>query len=102
MDTFVTLALAAAWTAIIAMLFWGVAVAWRNVMSQTGVLPFFRMVERRGVSLAELEHRPGDLGRALRRCTNCSERSSCDAWLAGGGRAPSCPNGAYLDNAARA
>ena len=102
METFVTLALAAAWTAIIAMLFWGVAVAWRNVMSQTGVLPFFRMVERRGVSLATLEQRPGDLGRAVRRCTHCSDRARCEEWFAGSGKAPSCPNGAYLDNAARA
>jgi hypothetical protein len=51
-------------------------------------LPFFALVERHGLGFDEMERAvgPDALARALRRCADCSRRSSCAGDLAG------CPN----------
>ena len=49
MDTLVMFTVAAAWTAVFALLAWGLAMSWRRVMSGGDTLPIFGMLERRGL-----------------------------------------------------
>jgi len=58
-------------------------------------LPFFAMLERRGVTYAELENAIGAhaLPRAMRRCTDCGARYVC------GWRNAGCPNGGLFEAA---
>lgn len=104
MDTLVTVTIAAAWTAIFGMLFWGIARSWRAVMRDHGPLPVFGMLERRGLPREVAERMPDGLYAAVRRCAMCRERERCGEWLAGraDGPAPECPNADFMDRAARA
>jgi hypothetical protein len=103
MDTFVTFSVAAAWLAIIGMLAWGVVRGWRGVMSDEGTLPFFGMLERRGLVFGRLEQAPEAVYLAVRRCTMCREKVRCRDWLDRRSRseAPDCPNADFMDTAAR-
>jgi hypothetical protein len=60
-------------------------------------MPFFAMLERRGVAYAELENAIGAdaLPRAMRRCTDCGARYMC------GWRNTACPNGGRFEAARR-
>ena len=51
-------------------------------------LPFFAMLERRGVTYAQLEASAGveAIALAMRRCAECGSRFDCGAWA-------DCPNG---------
>ena len=103
-DTFVVLAVAATWVAILGLMAWSVQMSWRSVMRNEGTLPLFAMLERRGLELQCLQDSPEPLYRAVRRCAMCRERTACGEWLAGQrkGPAPACPNADYMDGAARA
>jgi hypothetical protein len=104
MDTLVTFTVAVAWTAVFALLAWGLATSWRRVMSDGDTLPIFGMLERRGLVLERLERSPDTLYGAVRRCAMCRERARCADWMAGRARgpAPDCPNASYMDDASRA
>jgi hypothetical protein len=77
-----------AWLAIAAMLLWGLADGLRKVFRTPGPLPFFTMLQRYGLTLAQLEHAVGPhaLGLAVRRCASCTGRFNC------GSAAVRCPN----------
>ena len=104
MDTFVDSILGVAWFAIAVMLLWGLADWVRKALSSPARLPFFRMLERQGLTLTQVEEVVGfnGLSRAVRRCAHCSECKACETWLACGwlGRKPvDCPNGGVFRQA---
>jgi hypothetical protein len=80
MDTAIDLALTTAWLALGALLAYGVFDAWRRVEP----LPFFQVLKRQGLSLAQAEEAAGPeaLAAALRRCELCSDRKACARALA--------------------
>ena len=80
MDTVIDVALTAAWVALGARLGYGAFDAWRRVEP----LPFFRMLERYGLSAARVEEAAGReaLAAGLRRCELCSDRKACARALA--------------------
>jgi hypothetical protein len=82
----------AAWLAIAAMLLWGVVSSVRRALGDDTPLPFFVMLERRGLTATQLEAAAGigGVARALRRCAYCAGRTDC------GGRAVDCPNEALI------
>lgn len=102
-DMVVMVAVAATWVAILGLIAWSVQSSWRTVMSNQGTLPFFAMLERRGLDLERLQDTSHTLYGAVRRCAMCRQQASCGEWLAGrrGGPAPDCPNADYMDHAAR-
>ena len=72
----------AAWIAIFGVLLSGVASGWRRQLRyDEGPLPFFRLLERYGFTLAGAEHAVGvsELARAASRCATCASRPSCEA-----------------------
>lgn len=78
-----------AWLAIALMLAWGVVVSLYRLFAGPPALPFFSMLERRGLEFAQVERAvaPDDIRAALARCAACGARRSC------GARAPfDCPN----------
>lgn len=92
MDMFVYILQGAFSLAIAGLLVWGVSVGLRRVLGNDRRLPFFDMLERQGLTLAQAEEVVGinELSRAVRRCAHCAARSDC------GGRAAFCPNGSLL------
>ena len=83
------------WLAIAGMLLWGIVAGWRTALRNDAPLPFFGMIERRGLTLRQMEEAVGmdELARAVRRCTFCAARSDC-------GRHPvCCPNEPLLRRA---
>jgi hypothetical protein len=100
MDTAIDLALTAGWLALAALLAYHVFDAWRRPEP----LPFFRMLERHGLSVTQAEEAAGReaLAAALRRCALCSDRKACARvlavdWL---GRGPlACPNAEFFEQA---
>ena len=104
MDTLIMFTVAAAWTAVFALLAWGLATSWRRVMSGGDTLPIFGMLERRGLVVERLQRSPDTLYGAVRRCAMCRERGRCADWMAGRDRGPEpdCPNADYMDGASRA
>lgn len=67
----------------------------RRWLSRRDDLPFFRRVERRGLTLVQVEEAVGmnELARALRRCAACVERPRC------GRRTAACPNDGVIRGA---
>jgi hypothetical protein len=98
MDTAIDLALTAAWLAFGALLAYGAFAAWRRVEP----LPFFRVLGRHGLSVAQAEAAAGPeaLAAALRRCALCSEKKACARALAvdwlGRGPVACGPNAEFL------
>ncbi len=88
MNAYVDAIMIVAWVAIAVMLVWGLAAGTRKVLSSPAPLPFFRMLERQGLTLAQVEEVVGisGLSRAVRRCALCAGSSDC------GRRAIACPN----------
>ena len=87
--------------AIALVLLWGAAVSFYRLFSIAAPLPFFVMLERRGLNALQLEAAvgAGGIARALRRCALCADRRDC------GRRAVECPNEAlirYVSRLARA
>jgi hypothetical protein len=88
-----TLALiGAGWLAIALVLVSGAAVSLYRLFSIPGPLPFFVMLERRGLNALQLEAAvgAGGVARALRRCALCAGRRDC------GGHRVECPNEALI------
>ena len=104
MDTAISFALTGAWLALGAVLAYGVFLAWRRVEP----LPFFQVLERHGLSVAQAEKATGReaLAAALQRCALCSDRQACARvlavyWL--GRQPPACgPNAAFYEQVKRA
>ena len=98
MDTAISFALTGAWLALGALLAYRVYDAWRRVEP----LPFFQVLERHGLSVAQAEAAAGGeaLAAALRRCAMCSDRQACARvlavdWL--GRQPPACgPNAEFF------
>jgi len=65
------------------------------------MVPLLGMLERRGLSLSDAEAGGfQELARAAQRCLACMDRNACIRWLKWQGRygrAPLCPNTAYLE-----
>ena len=80
MDTAISLVLTAAWLAFGALLAYGVFDAWRRVEP----LPFFQVLERHGLSVAQAEEAAGReaVAAAVRRCALCSDGKACARALA--------------------
>lgn len=79
MGTLVNGLLAIAWLAIAGILLWGVVAGVRNALRDDSPLPFFLMLERRGLTVTQAEDVAGieALARALRRCAYCRGRADC-------------------------
>ena len=79
------------WLAIAALL-WGMVDSVRRALGDRTPLPFFVMLERRGLTAMQVEAAAGigGVARALRRCAYCAARSDC------GRRAVDCPNEALI------
>jgi hypothetical protein len=97
MDTAIVLVLTAAWLAFGVLLAYHVFDTWRRVEP----LPFFRMLERYGLSVTQAEQAAGKeaFAAALRRCELCSDKKACARVLAADclGRGPvACPNAKYF------
>ena len=92
MDNLVTGLLGAAWLAIAAVLLWRVVDGVRKSMRDDSPLPLFLMLERHGLTVAQVEAIAGIevLARALRRCAHCRARPDC------GPRRVECLNEALL------
>jgi hypothetical protein len=93
-----TLALiGAAWLAIALVLLWGAALSLYRLFSVAEPLPFFVMLERRGLNALQLEAAvgAGGIARALRRCALCASRRDC------GRRPVECPNEALIRHVSR-
>jgi hypothetical protein len=87
----------AAWLAIGVVFVWSLAGALRRALWERSPLPFYGMLERRGLTAAQLEQAVGvgEVARAVRRCVHCARRSDC-------GRGPvDCPNEPLFQRAKR-
>lgn len=86
MDKFVAIAVGGAWLAIFLMLIWGIASGVRRQLRDSGPLPFFDVLGRYGLSVAQVQEAAGvaQLAQAVRRCALCPDRQSCAT--------PACPN----------
>jgi hypothetical protein len=98
MDTAIVLVLTAAWLAFGVLLTHHVFVTWRH----PDPLPFFRMLERYGLSVTQAEQAAGKeaFAAALRRCELCRDKKACVRALAADclGRGPvACPNAEYFE-----
>jgi hypothetical protein len=98
MDTAIDLALTAAWFAFGVLLAHHVFDTWRRGEQ----LPFFRMLERYGLSVTQAEQAAGKeaFAAALRRCELCSDKKACARVLAADclGRGPlACPNAEFFE-----
>jgi hypothetical protein len=95
METILILALLAMLLAAVAP---GVYALRRRMASGTGELEFWRVLHRRGLSVADAPD-PRNLALALRRCTLCPSVEACHEWLECGARQGLegfCPNATYL------
>ena len=81
-----------AWLAIALVLVCGATVSLYRLFSVAEPLPFFVMLERRGLNALQLEAAvsAGGIARALRRCALCASRRDC------GRRPVECPNEALM------
>lgn len=86
-----------AWVAIAVMLLWGAGVSLHRLLWTTEPLPFFVMLERRGLTALQVEAAAGigGVARALRRCASCAARRDCDR------RRIECPNEALIRHVTR-
>lgn len=86
-----------AWLAIALMLATGVALSLYRLFGAATPLPFFEMLERRGLNALQLEAAAGvgGIARALRRCALCKAQRDC------GRRPVDCPNEALFRHVSR-
>lgn len=79
METIVQATVAVAWLAIAAILLWSVVEGTRRALKDDGPLPIFALLERRGLTIRQVEEAVGmnELARAVRRCVHCASRSDC-------------------------
>ena len=71
----------------------------RRLGARQGELEFWRVLQRRGLSVADTARDPRSLGMAVRRCVLCPNTDTCVHWLASDSRTSLedfCPNAGYL------
>lgn len=82
METILQATVAVAWLAIAAISLWGFVESTRRVLKDDGPLPLFALLERRRLTLRQVEEVVGitELALAARRCALCSSRSACSGY----------------------
>lgn len=81
--------------AVVALMTYGLAYAWRRVMRETAPLPLYAMLRHRGLTVREAGDGLGveALAHAARRCALCGQGAECQRRVAAGEPAPAdCPN----------
>lgn len=81
--------------AVIVLLGYGLANAWRHVLHDKAALPLYGMLRHRGLTLVEAGHAVGveALAYAARRCAFCGSGADCRRRVAAGEPVPAdCPN----------
>ena len=106
MDAFVSSLIGAASVGVAAFLVWNVLACLQRARSQDADLPFFGMLARRGVTVAQAEEAAGipEVSRAVRRCVFCRSNEACRAELAGSQSAShdhDCPNAGLIERVQR-
>lgn len=84
MNGLIETAVAVGLLALVAALAWLLVSAWRKVLQDDAVRPFFRALERVGVAPERFEGtwESEQFARAARRCTFCDHKMECLAALA--------------------
>lgn len=103
MEDLTTILIGTAWIAILGMLLWGIASGWRRQLISDLPLPFFRRLERDGVTLAAAEAVIGinELAHAASRCATCAARPSCERGGFVRTRPEGCPNAPLFERLGR-
>jgi hypothetical protein len=81
--------------AVIVLVGYGLANAWRHVLSDKAGLPLYGMLRHKGLTLVEAGDEVGvdALAYAARRCAVCGSGADCRQRVAAGEPAPAdCPN----------
>jgi hypothetical protein len=96
MDALISSLTGAAWLGVAAFLLWNAVACLRRASSQDANLPFFGMLGRRGVTVAQAEQAVGisEVSRAVRRCVFCRSNTACREHLS-----DECPNVTVLERA---
>ena len=90
--------------AVIVLLGYGLANAWRHVLHDKAALPLYGMLKHRGLTLVEAGDQVGvdALAHAARRCAFCGSGADCRQRVAAGEPAPAdCPNAGLLARLSR-
>ena len=90
-----TVLLLVTFLAVIVLLGYGLANAWRHVLSDKAALPLYGMLRHRGLTPVEAGDEVGveALAYAARRCAFCGSGADCRQRVAAGESAPTdCPN----------
>lgn len=90
-----TVLLSLTFLAIVILLGYGLADAWRHVLRDKAALPLYGMLKHRGLTLVEAGDQVGvdALAHAARRCAFCAAGADCRQRVAAGEPAPAdCPN----------
>lgn len=101
MATLVTAVIGVAWLTLAALLLFWFASGLRKIVAESASLPFFDLLERRGLAPDELEKAIGihEMSRAVRRCALCGLKRACRAEVSRASPArwrDDCPNAAML------
>ena len=90
-----TVLLSLTFLAIVILLGYGLADAWRHVLRDKAALPLYGMLKHRGLTLVEAGDQVGvdTLAHAARRCAFCAAGAGCRQRIAADEPAPAdCPN----------
>src|SRR5262245_13097679 len=96
METFVVLGLLALLVAAVAPAIYALH---KRLGTRQGELEFWRVLNRRGLSVEDTARDPRSLGTALRRCVLCPNSDTCSEWLKSGSAKELedfCPNARYV------
>jgi len=99
-----TVLLSVTFLALIVLVGYGLANAWRHVMRNNAPLPLYGMLRHQGLTAREVGDELGveALAHAARRCALCSYGAECRQRLAAGQAAPAdCPNTALFARLSR-
>lgn len=99
-----TVLLSLAYLAIVILIAYGLAHAWRHVLHDNAALPLHAMLRQQGLTPLEAGDEVGvdALAYAARRCAFCGAGADCRQRLAAGASAPAdCPNASLLARLSR-
>ena len=99
-----TVLLSVTFLAVIVLVGYGLANAWRHVMRNNAPLPLYGMLRHQGLTAREAGDELGieALAHAARRCAFCGQGAECQRRAAAGEPAPAdCPNAGLLAAARR-
>lgn len=99
-----TVLLSLAFLAIVILIAYGLAHAWRHVLHDKAALPLYGMLRHQGLTLVEAGDEVGveALAYAARRCAFCGAGADCRQRVAAGEPAPAdCPNASLLARLSR-